>query len=72
EEFEDLLDNLDILSDPDLLKEIEEAEQQYAKGEYITWDELKQELGVGREELVVRDKGKEKYRVAARGRKKKL
>ena len=72
EEFEDLLDNLDILSDPDLLKEIEEAEQQYKKGEYVTWDELKQELGVGQEELVVRDKGKERYRAVARGRKKKL
>ena len=71
-EFEDLLDNLDIFSNPDLLKEIEEAEQQYKKGEYVTWEELKQELGVGQEEFVVRDKGKERYRVKARGRKKKL
>lgn len=72
EEFEDLLDNLDILSDPDLLKEIEEAEQQYKRGEYITWGELKQELGVSQEEFVVRDKGKERYRVKAKGREKKL
>ena len=72
EEFENLRDDLDILSDPGLLKEIEEAEKEYGRGEYVTWEELKQELGVGQEELVMRDRGKERYRVKARGGKKKL
>lgn len=67
EAFEDLLDDLDIYSDPTLQKEIEEAEKEFKRGEYISWDELKQELGMVREEqFAVADKGKEKYRAGSK------
>jgi prevent-host-death family protein len=70
ETFEDLLDDLDIYSDPTLQKEIEAAEKEYKRGEYISWDELKQQLGiVHKEQFVIADRGKEKYRA---GRKQKV
>ena len=72
DQFEDLLDDLDIYSDPELLKDIQEAEQEYKKGEYVSWEELKKELGFDRQEaLAVRDKGKEKYQIKKKVRKRK-
>jgi antitoxin YefM len=70
EEFENLLDDLDILSDPDLLKEIEEAEQAIEKGDYYRWEDLKKELDEIDAPVVVRDKAKRGYSVK-RGKKKK-
>lgn len=62
EYFDDLLDDLEIYSDPDLQKAIEEAEKEIARGEVVSWDELKKELGwEPMTELAVRDKGKEQY-----------
>ncbi len=72
EYFDDLLDDLEIYSDPKLLKDIQEAEQEYKKGEYVSWEELKKELGFDRHEaLAVHDKGKEKYQVKRNVRKRK-
>jgi antitoxin YefM len=71
EQFEDLLDDLDILSDPELAERIEEAERQYEAGDYITWEELKKELHIGSEELSVRDIGKEKYQIKQKPKAKK-
>ena len=63
EGFEDLLDDLDIYSDPNLQKEIEAAEKEYKKGDYISWDELKQQLGLSpKEQFAFAEKPKEKYR----------
>ena len=61
EQFEDILDDLAIYSDPDLAKRIEKAEKQYEAGDYITWEDLKKELHLGTEELLLRDEGKERY-----------
>ncbi|MDA1337522.1 MAG: type II toxin-antitoxin system Phd/YefM family antitoxin [bacterium] len=63
EQFDDLLDDLDIYSDPDLQKAIEDAEKEIARGDTISWDELKKELGWESRELVMRDKGKGQYQV---------
>lgn len=61
EEFENLLDDLDILSDPDLLKEIEQNERAIEEGDYITWEELKKELREIDAPMLVRDKATGKY-----------
>jgi len=62
EAFDNLMDDLEIMSDPDLLKRIEEAEAEIERGNYVTWDELKKELGyVSDDALVAADKGKKKY-----------
>ncbi len=65
EQFDDLLDDLEIYSDPNLLKEIKEAEAEIARGEYSTWEEVKRELGLEPREdiLALRDKGKQEYSV---------
>lgn len=70
EEFENLLDDLDILSDPDLLKEIEEGERAIEEGDYVTWEELKKELREIDAPMLVRDKATGKYGIK-KGRQKK-
>jgi antitoxin YefM len=61
EEFENLLDDLDILSDPDLLKDIETNERAIAEGDYITWEDLKKELHEVDAPMLVREKATRKY-----------
>ena len=54
--FDNLLDDLDIMSDPGLMDRIRRSEEEVKKGNYITWDELKKELGwVGQEAIMMRD-----------------
>lgn len=47
EEFDSLMENLEMLEDPDLLKRIKESEEEYKRGEYVTLDELERELKYG-------------------------
>jgi len=69
DEFDSLMETLEILSDPEVMKRIEQAEKEYKRGEYVTWEELKSELGYpARAGLTLADKGKKKY-VAKRKRK---
>lgn len=70
EEFENLLDDLDILSDPDLLKEIEEGERAIKEGDYVTWEDLKKELQEIDASMLVREKATGKYGIKKSGRKK--
>ncbi len=44
EEFESLMENLEILSNPKIMADIKKAEEEIKRGEYITLDELKKEL----------------------------
>lgn len=62
EEFDSLLETLEILGNPEVMKRIEQAEKEYKKGEYVTWEDLKSELGYpARAGFVFADKGKKKY-----------
>ncbi|MDP4007280.1 MAG: type II toxin-antitoxin system Phd/YefM family antitoxin [bacterium] len=63
EEFDSLLETLELLSDPEELKEIEEAEREVKRGEVVSWDEVKKELGLATryEDLVLREKSSKKY-----------
>jgi|SRR3989338_7140465 len=45
EEYDSLLDTIEIMEDPKILAKIKKAEDEYAKGEYVTWDEAKRQLG---------------------------
>lgn len=72
EEFDSLMETMEILSDPKIMANIEKAEEEYKRGEYITWDEMKKELGFRpKEALILSDKGKKKYS-APRGKKRKV
>ena len=67
EEFESLMEDLEILNNPKILADIKKAEDEFARGEYITLQELEKELGYSRSkspEMVVREKPKRKYNSA--------
>lgn len=63
EEFDSITETIDILSDPDILDNIKQAEEEYRNGEYKTWDELKKEFGMDKEKepIMVCEKTKKKY-----------
>lgn len=43
-EFESWKETLDILSDPELMKVIKEGEEDFEKGRYVTFEQLKKNL----------------------------
>ncbi len=45
EDYEGLLESLDILSDQKLMKDIRKAEQDLRKGKGISWEKVKRKLG---------------------------
>ena len=62
EEFDSLKETMEILSDPKIMADIRKAEEEYAKGDYISWAEMKKELSVSRQPaLGVADKGRKNY-----------
>ena len=65
EEFDSWQETLDIMSNPETVKNIEEAKKELARGEYITLDELMKERNL----MIVRDKNGE-YTVAKKSPKK--
>lgn len=49
DELESIEETLDILSsNPNILQELKEAEEQIARGEYVRWEDLKKELELDR------------------------
>ncbi len=64
EEFDSLLENLEILSNPKIMANIKEAEEELKRGEYVTLDELMEEYGYTDADLqpsVLREKPKKPY-----------
>ncbi len=72
EQFDNLLDDLDIYSDPGLLQRIQRAEREFREGDYVTLEELKKELGyVEQGAVLVRERSAAPYNPRPkRGRKK--
>ncbi|MDP3726027.1 MAG: type II toxin-antitoxin system Phd/YefM family antitoxin [bacterium] len=66
DEFDSLMEDFEILNSPETLANIKKAEEEYKRGEYITWDAMKKELAESRQTLVVADKPKKKYSVKRR------
>ena len=72
EEFDSIMETMEILSDPKILRDIKKAEEEYKKGEYVSWDKIKKELGfVPKKGFVLREKPKRKYRASRRSKKQK-
>jgi prevent-host-death family protein len=46
DEYESLMETLDILSEPGALNDIRAAEKELKKGKYVTIEQLKEELGI--------------------------
>jgi len=63
-EFDSIMETIEILSDPKIMADIKKAEEEYEKGEFISWEEMKKELhATKRPAMAVADKGKKKYAV---------
>ena len=65
EEYEGWIETLDIMSNPETVKNIEESKRELAQGEYVTLDELMKEQNL----MYVRDKSGE-YTVVKKAPKK--
>jgi antitoxin YefM len=46
DEYESLIETIELLSDPKAMENIKQAEKELERGDYVTWDQLKEELGV--------------------------
>ncbi|NQU06464.1 MAG: hypothetical protein HQ568_10255 [Calditrichaeota bacterium] len=44
EEYDAMRETIEILSNPDLVKDIEEARKAFREGRTVSWDEVKKEL----------------------------
>ncbi|MEK7640924.1 MAG: type II toxin-antitoxin system Phd/YefM family antitoxin [Patescibacteria group bacterium] len=61
EEYDSLMETMDILSDPNALQKINKAEAEYKKGEYSSWSQVKKNLGYDSSVNVVADRSRKKY-----------
>jgi len=62
DEYDSLMETMEILSNPEIMRDIKKAEEEYERGEYSTWAEVKKELGyLEKENLVIAEKPKKKY-----------
>ncbi len=62
DEFDSIMETMEIMSDPELMARIKDAEAEYERGEYISLDQLKKEMGyVDLEAVAVREKPQRKY-----------
>ncbi len=67
DEFDSIMETMEIMSDPEIMKDIKKAEEDFKKGRYSSWEEVKEKLGFEKKSaLILRDNPKKKY-----GRKKK-
>ena len=46
DEYEGLLETLDIMRDPEAMKRIKKAEENFKKGKFITLEQLEKELNI--------------------------
>jgi len=56
DEFDSWQETMEIMSDPELMKDIKEAEEDFKKGDYVTLEEV-----LAKEGFVLADKPKKKY-----------
>lgn len=63
EEYDSLMEDLALAKDPKFAAKIKKAEDEIARGEYVTLQEFERELGIVRptNSLVLRDKAKKDY-----------
>lgn len=71
EEYDSLMETIEILSDPKALKRIEQAEKELANGDFVSWDDFKKEWGYTSDvgHMVLADKGAKKYKVKSKKKK---
>lgn len=60
EEFDSILETIEILQNPEILNDLKRAEDDFKKGRYSSWEEAKKTLHL-EESFVLYDKAKAKY-----------
>ncbi len=45
-EFDALMETIELLSNPELIARIKKIEDEYARGEYYSWESIKERLGL--------------------------
>lgn len=64
EEFESWMETMEVLSDPKAMARIRQAEEEYERGDYMSWDDFKKGwLSEPKSALVLADKSRKKYSV---------
>jgi len=72
EEFDSLMEDLEILSNPETMENIRKAEEEYKNGECVSWEETKKELGWDKfPASAVMDKSSQRYKAKSKNRKRK-
>lgn len=62
DQFDSLMEDLELMSDPGFAKRMEEVEKEFGRGEYSSWDDVKKELGWDKfEPSMVMEKAKKAY-----------
>jgi len=62
DEYDSLMETMEILSNPEIMKDIRQAEKDYREGKYSSWEEVKKELALMKEPaLALREKPQKKY-----------
>ena len=61
DEFQSIMETLEILSNPEIMDDLREAEEDFKKGNYVSLEEVKKNLGIRTPELILRDKSKKRY-----------
>lgn len=72
EEYESLMENLEILSNPETMENIRKAEEEYKNGECLSWEETKKLLGWDKfPASLVMDKASRRYGAKSKNRRRK-
>ncbi|MEK7142905.1 MAG: type II toxin-antitoxin system Phd/YefM family antitoxin [Patescibacteria group bacterium] len=62
DEYDSLMETMEILSNPEIIRDIRQAEKDYREGKYSSWEEVKKELALMKEPApALRDKSRKKY-----------
>ena len=63
EEYENLMEDLALAADPKFQDRMKQASEEFARGEFVPWEEIKRKLAIKHAGFVVADKGRKKYSV---------
>ena len=62
DEFDSIMETMEILSDPEIVKDLKKADEDFKKGKYSSWEEVRKKLGLEKEpNSILREKPKKKY-----------
>lgn len=63
DQFDSLMEDLELMSDPGFEKRMAAVEEEFKKGEYSSWEDVKKELGLDKlQPMMVMEKAKNSYK----------